>query len=493
VELVREIERRYPTDPESTRGAYHVARTREPLFIEKIPDELLAEAARDEEHLALIRSLQLRSYICVPIATREQVLAVLTLAMAESGRIYGPRDLELATTLADRAGLAMNHARLFAEATDSRAEAERANRAKDEFLAMLGHELRNPLAPMLTALHLMKLRAPGAMDRERQILERQLQHVVALVDDLLDVSRITSGKIELAREPVDLSDTLVKALEITLPLLEQRRHEVITDVPKASFVTGDPVRLAQVLSNLIANAAKYTEPGGRVQIRGWREDDRMIVEVEDDGVGISPELLPRVFERFAQGSQSIDRAQGGLGLGLTIVRSVVELHGGRASARSDGPGRGSTFRVELPALDPAGVTDTTASEPPRDTPSSRMTILVVDDNQDARELLEEALALSGYDVHTAADPASAIERAEKLKPAVALLDIGLPVMDGYELARRLRAIEGLSGLRLVAITGYGQPGDKDRAREAGFDEHLVKPVSLEAVRRVLERLAGSPS
>jgi PAS domain S-box-containing protein len=488
VELVHEIERRYPEDPSQAGGRHEVVRTGKPVFLPDISDQALVAAARDEEHLELMRRLQLRSYLAVPLVTQGAVIGVITLATADSGRHYGQADLDLAGALADRAALAVNHSRLYDESTAARLEAERANRAKDEFMAMLGHELRNPLAPILTALQIMKLRAPTALERERAILERQVKHVVSLVDDLLDVSRITSGKIELARERVVLSEMVAKALEQVGPLLEQRRHDVRIDVSEQLAVAGDPIRLAQVLSNLLSNAAKYTEPGGRIEVTGSREGDDVVLRVADNGVGVHPDLLPRVFDLFMQGAQSLDRALGGLGLGLAIVRSVVELHAGRVSAHSDGPGSGSEFRVILPALDADLVTAEPSPGVARAPVTSGVKVLIVDDNEDARELLSEALALSGYETYTAVDAASAITRAEALRPHVALLDIGLPVMDGYDLARQLRQTSGLEQLRLVAITGYGQAADRERARAAGFDAHLVKPISLEDVQRVVERL-----
>ncbi len=493
VQLVHEIERRYPQDPREGRGSHEVVRTGKPVFVPHIPDEALVAEAVDEHHLELLRRLQLRSYIAAPLVTQGAVIGVLTLAMADSGRQYSERDLDMACALADRLALALNHSRLYAEATAARLEAERANRAKDEFLAMLGHELRNPLAPILTALQVMKLRAPTAIERERAILERQVKHVVSLVDDLLDVSRITSGKIELSRERIVLRDTVSKAIEQVEPLLEQRHHEVRIDVPHGLAVAGDPVRLAQVLSNLISNAAKYTEPGGRIEVAGSRDGGDVVLRVGDTGVGLHPELLPRVFDLFVQGGQSLDRAQGGLGLGLAIVRSVVELHGGRVSAHSDGPGSGSEFRVTLPALD----ADVVAAEPAplvaRAPLTAGVKVLIVDDNEDALELLSEALALSGYETHTASDAATAITRAEALRPDVALLDIGLPVVDGYDLARQLRHTSGLENLRLVAITGYDQAADRERARSAGFDEHMVKPISVDDLQRVVERLLDAGS
>ena len=253
------------------------------------------------------------------------------------------------------------------------------------------------------------------------------------------------------------------------------------------------MRLAQVLSNLLSNAAKYTEPGGRIEISGSRDGGDVVLRVADSGVGLHPDLLPRVFDLFVQGGQSLDRAQGGLGLGLTIVRSVVELHGGRVSAHSDGPGSGSEFRVMLPALEVGSVVAAPERAVVRLPATAGVKVLIVNDNEDALALLGEALALSGYETHTASDAATAIARARDLLPHIALLDIGLPVMDGYDLARSLRQTSGLEKLRLVAITGYGQAADRERARSAGFDEHLVKPISVDDVQRVVERLLDAGS
>lgn len=495
VRLVYEIEQRYPPDPERPSGSLRVARSGEALFVAEISDEMLAAAARDAEHLRLIQQLQLRSYIAVPLHSKGAVTGVLTLAMAESGRVYSDDDRQLALSLADRAGLAIEQARLYAEATEARNQAERANRTKDEFLAMLGHELRNPLAPMLTALQLMKLRAPRAVERERAVLERQVKHVATLVDDLLDISRITRNGIQLAKEKVDLADMVARALEMAGPLIEGRRHTVVVSVERGSFVAGDSIRLAQVLTNLVTNSAKYTDPGGIIEVLGERSGDELTIRVKDNGVGIQPEILPHVFDLFVQGGQSLDRAMGGLGLGLTIVRTVVELHGGRVYAESGGPGMGSEFRVVLPALPPGVVPESQPASPITPAPDPNhpvLDVLVVDDNHDALELLAEGLQMFGYRTHMASDAAVALAVAESVKPAIALLDIGLPVMDGYELARRLRAIPELSKIKLVAITGYGQASDRERTRSAGFDRHLVKPIDLDQVQGLLTELLSSP-
>jgi PAS domain S-box-containing protein len=370
-----------------------------------------------------------------------------------------------------------------------REAAEGANRAKDEFLAMLGHELRNPLSPILTALQLMRQQGPEVAERARVVIERQVNHLTRLVDDLLDVSRIARGRVELKKEVVELADVVAKGVEISSPLLEQRAHELTVDVPARGLpVDGDPTRLGQVVSNLLTNAAKYTPPGGRVAVRARRDGDEAVLSVRDSGVGIAPDVLPRVFDLFVQSRRSIDRSEGGLGLGLTIVRSLVEGHGGAVSAHSEGPGKGSEFVVRLPLSAgphrPEGRPDEAAPAVagPR---AGGPRILVVDDNEDGATMLALALTRRGYDARVANDAATALEIAAEFRPDVAFLDIGLPVMDGYELGSHLRTIAGLEGLRLVALTGYGQESDRRRSREAGFQHHLVKPVAIDALEEVI--------
>jgi PAS domain S-box-containing protein len=367
-----------------------------------------------------------------------------------------------------------------AEAQAERRMAESANRSKDQFLAMLGHELRNPLAPISTALELMKLQGTPTFVREREIIERQVDHLTRLVDDLLDVSRIMSGKAELARRRVPIVTVVSSAIEIASPLLERRGHHLEVSVESDDLeVGGDAVRLAQVVSNLLTNAAKYTEPGGRIELTAFREGDDVVLRVRDNGIGIGPEMLGSVFDLFAQEQQSLERAKGGLGLGLTIVKSLVELHGGTVTAESPGQGQGSTFTIRLPV----GVSSTPA--PPsiaaRDRVAARarsLNVLVVDDNVDAAELLAMALGRMGHEIRVAHDGPSALQLVESFIPDVAVLDIGLPVMDGYELAERLRSIPALREARLIAVTGYGQATDREKSAAAGFDAHLVKPVRL---------------
>jgi signal transduction histidine kinase len=376
------------------------------------------------------------------------------------------------------------------ELTNARREAEAANRAKDEFLAMLGHELRNPLAPILTALQLMRLRNVHGADRERTVIERQVKHVVALVDDLLDVSRITRGKVQLKRETVDLADVVAKAIEMTSPAIEERRHVLKVDVPRGLTVQGDPGRLAQVVANLLTNAAKYTDAGGTIVVTGSGGESGTAISVKDTGRGIAPEMVPRLFTLFSQERQEIDRSEGGLGLGLAIVRNLVQAHGGTVEARSDGKGCGAEFIVRLPGSAPAAAdTERSAALPgaARVAEGPGLRVLVVDDNHDAAELLADSLRALGHTARAAFDGPTAIEAAREFQPQVALLDLGLPVMDGFEVAQRLKTLPGLGDLHLVAITGYGQDVDRQRAREAGFDEHLVKPVDLEVLHSWLRR------
>jgi signal transduction histidine kinase/DNA-binding response OmpR family regulator len=370
----------------------------------------------------------------------------------------------------------------------ARRDAEAANRAKDEFLAMLGHELRNPLAPIMTALQLMRLRANVGAERERGVIERQVQHLVGLVDDLLDVSRITRGKVDLRREVIEIADVIGRAIEIVSPLLEEHRHALTVEVPRGLFVDGDPARLTQIVSNLVTNAAKYTASGGKILVSARRDGDWIAIIVVDNGIGIEASMLSRVFEAFTQAPQSFDRARGGLGLGLAIVENLVKLHGGSVGANSAGLGHGSEFFVRLPALDiPDALA--AASEPPRDAVQpGDARVLVVDDNVDAANILADILETRGYRAHAVHDGPAALGAVDAFRPQVAILDLGLPIMDGFELARLLRARPHLAGTRFVAVTGYGQPQDREKTTAAGFAAHLVKPVDVEQLCEVIEQL-----
>jgi signal transduction histidine kinase/ActR/RegA family two-component response regulator len=382
----------------------------------------------------------------------------------------------------------------LARAEAARAEAETASRAKDEFLAMLGHELRNPLSPIVTALELLELRGQ-AESREVVIIRRQVQHMVRLVDDLLDVSRITRGKVHLEKQAVEIAVVVARAVEMASPLLEQRQHALAVDVPAAGLeVYGDADRLAQVAANLLTNAARYTPPGGSIRVRGYVEDGEIVLSVRDNGQGLSAELLPRVFNLFVQGPRSADRQEGGLGVGLTLVRSLVAMHGGRVEAQSDGPGKGSTFLVRLPPLAQVQAARASTAEPVATLPrhSARaVRILLVDDNIDAVDLLTELFARNGHEVVSAHDGPAALAALERFTPEVAVLDIGLPVMDGYELAARIRDRLGRAAPAFVAVTGYGQEADQARSRAAGFSCHYVKPINLEALLAAVHQIANA--
>ncbi|WP_116138751.1 ATP-binding protein [Trinickia diaoshuihuensis] len=382
------------------------------------------------------------------------------------------------------------------------AELREASRAKDEFLAMLGHELRNPLSPIVTALRLMRMRSEGGTLREQNIIARQVDHLVRLVDDLLDISRITRGKIDLKKQTVRVADVLTNAVEMASFLIERRGHRLTIDVDPDLVWNADATRLAQVVSNLLTNAARYTPPGGRIDVQAKRERSGMIaVSIRDNGVGLAPEVLPRVFDLFFQGKRNLDRAEGGLGIGLALVKNLVEMHGGGVSAASDGPGRGSTFVIRVPGGRRAAAGDdgpSAAGERGGPEPVSRghaagtaldpgrhrveepgiagRRVLLVDDNVDGVQALAELLRECGHRVEAVFDPASALRLVPRFEPEIAVIDIGLPGMDGYELVRRLRAEQASRSCLFVALTGYGQDADRQRSRAAGFHHHFVKPL-----------------
>jgi signal transduction histidine kinase/CheY-like chemotaxis protein len=439
--------------------------------------------------------------LALPLRVEGACEGALTVTRPASAPAFAPADAELLAELADHAALALAHARKRAELVAERQRlaqvlqsAEVASRAKDEFIAMLSHELRNPLSPIVTALHLMRLHEPGAAPRERAVIERHVAHLVRLVDDLLDVSRVMRGKIRLQRRVVLLTDVVGRAVEQASPLLEARRHALLLELDDGLRLDADEHRIAQVIANLLTNAAKYTDPGGRIVVRAGRDGNLARVDVVDTGIGISPVLLPRVFDLFVQGERTLDRTPGGLGIGLTIVRSLVDLHGGRVAAESGGPAGGSTFTVWLPLVSAPLSTarERAQRERPRPSPGAGAPVLVVDDNEDAAELLAEALRERGHEVAVAFDGPSALGLLARFSPRVALLDLGLPVMDGYELARRLRALPAGPAMGLVAVTGYGQEPDRRASAQAGFDHHLVKPVDLDAVCDVVDTLVARP-
>ena len=454
-------------------------------------DHPIVKAMRTGE--AVTHAIDGMSVLIVPLVARGRSLG----ALAIGGRMYDAEDIELAEELGRRAGSALDIAQLFESErrtnerlSEAVERAQDADRRKDEFLAILGHELRNPLAPIVTALDLMAMSNKGGFEREREVIRRQAEHLIRLVDDLLDISRVTREKLQLKREPLELWSVISHAIEVASPLFEQRHHRLVVDVARSGMrVEADAIRLSQVFANLLANAAKYTNPGGQVAIRARHVGGRYEISVEDNGNGINQNLLPHIFEPFVQSDRTIDRAAGGLGLGLALVKSLTTLHGGTVTAHSDGPGKGSRFVVTLPPLmrarsecDDERITQPIAAMEP---PSCR--VLVVDDNADAADTLADVLRGVGYDVAVAHDAPQALDLAAKFLPSIALLDIGLPVMDGYELARHLRE-QLIKPPRLVAVSGYGHDADLARSRAAGFEVHLGKPVSMDVLVNVLGSL-----
>jgi CheY-like chemotaxis protein len=362
-------------------------------------------------------------------------------------------------------------------------EAEQAIVHRDQFLAMLGHELRNPLAAILLATEAKNGADSG---RGRDVIARQARHLRRLVDDLLDVARVTTGKVVLSPAPIDINQILQRGIQGAELSAQQSSIQIVSKPSLEPLpVSADRVRLEEVLGSLLSNAIKYSPPGSQVRVRTRAEGNECLLEVEDDGIGIEPEMLPRVFDLFAQADISLDRARGGLGIGLTIVKSLVELHGGSVHAASAGLGSGSTFTVRLPRLEEEATPGVPSSRLP---PGAALhaSVLVVDDNEDLLEMTRDVLLGFGCEVATASDGPSGLERLRALAPTVAFVDIGLPGLDGYELARQLRSTPGPRPW-LVALTGYGQPEDRARALAAGFDQHLTKPVSVSALRSAIEQ------
>ena len=474
------LARRLPPDPDMPHGIWNVLRTGRAEVIGDMRDNILSKRGWDPERLDALRKLGLRSYLGVPLVTQGKALGVITFISAESGRIYGEHDLALAADLARRAATAMENASLYQAL-------QRSDRAKDVFLATLAHELRNPLAPISNMLHLLRLRREpldhSAAGQALDLIGRQVGQLSRLVNDLLDVSRINTGKIDLKREATDLVAVLHSAIETSRPHIEAAQHtlELALELPEAPL-DADPLRLAQVFSNLLNNAAKYTNKGGCIAVGLTATPTQYVVRVRDNGVGIAAPMLKDIFTVFTQVTHPVERSQGGLGIGLSLVEGLVHLHGGQVQAYSAGTGHGSEFTVYLPRTVLAAV----PAPPPQpaaasqDAPHARR-ILVVDDNVDAAQTVAELLTLLGNEVQVVHDGLSAVSAAAGMKPDTVLLDIGLPGIDGYEAARRIRAAAG-AGIRLIALTGWGQDKDRQQASAAGFDAHWVKPVSLDKLK-----------
>lgn len=478
---VDELYRLYPPTEGRPYGAADVLIRGTPIFASDF-DAVLPKIARDERHLQMLRNLGLKSFLCVPMRSRGNILGALTFATAESKREYTELHFRAAEDLAARAATAIENAQLLEALKET-------DRRKDEFLAMLAHELRNPLAPVRNAVHILRASSPGNAETQwaQDVIERQVQQMSRLVDDLLDVSRIARGKIDLKRERLAIATAVSNAVEAARPLIERGRHEFSLAVPSEPlYVEADAARLSQIFSNLLANAAKYTDPGGRIHVQIERADDRVAVHVCDNGMGIPAEMLSSVFDMFVQVERAGDRSQGGLGIGLTLVKRLAELHGGSVEAKSAGAGLGSEFIVRLPLAPerPEAVGATTG--PYLSANLQKVRILVADDNKDAADSLAVLLRGNGSEVRVAYDGLEAVGAAIAFQPDVVLLDIGLPKLYGYDAARRIREARGTEVL-LIAITGWGQEEDRRRAYEAGFDHHLTKPVRFESLLRIIAR------
>lgn len=455
----------------------------EPLIIRDVGAD-----ARTRPHAAAYASIGVRSNLAIPLVKAGRLTIVLSL-QHDQPRDWSRSDVELAVDVAERT---------WSAAENARAQEELAiqSRRKDEFLAMLAHELRNPLAAIRVAADLLA-RGPLEADRQRKtsaIVVRQVGHLSALVDDLLDVSRVTRGIVVLDDTPQDMKAVLASAVEQVRPLMESHQHHLTLDLPPApATVRGDGKRLVQVVGNLLNNAAKFTPPGGHIQVALSVDGEHVHIRVKDDGMGISNELQARVFELFSQAERSSDRSLGGLGLGLALVRSLVEQHRGTVSVASDGPGTGSCFTVCLPRMHAPAQTVGTPLPMGRASVSRPIDVLIIDDNEDAADVLKTFLEDAGHRVRVEHDPRRALTRSHAAPPEVALIDIGLPTMDGYEVVRRLRADAATTGGQYVALTGYGQASDRRQALAAGFDEHVVKPADPQALLALLDRLvAASP-
>lgn len=455
---------------------------------------IIADILEDEDLISIadvMREAGVRAVQSTPLLGRNGVPVGMLSTHWHEPTQPSERALRLLDLYARQAAEFIERSRIETRLRQVADDLRQASRAKDEFIAMLGHELRNPLAPIQIALHLMEMRGDTGSEKERAIIGRQVHHMARLVDDLLDVARIIHGHVTLQATPLELAAVVDRAVETATPLIEQRCHTLSVDVPTSGLrIMADQVRLGQVISNLLTNAARYTPPEGQIRITATaQEDDGQVrLTVSDTGCGIEPEDQARVFDMFAQGRQGIDRSQGGLGLGLTIARTMATMHGGTLSCHSNGKGRGSSFTLTMPLLT-GDATSPAANLQRSGTPQGRgRTVLVVDDNEDAARLLGELLRSWGYATLVAHDGPTALSLLSQQSIDLALLDIGLPVMDGYELAQAIHRLPGQAHTPLLALTGYGQPQDQQRSKDAGFQEHMTKPVDIPRLARTLESL-----
>jgi len=445
--------------------------------------------------------LSLRAAVVVPLMIGERVLGLLLVGAEQAASDHTARDWAALEELASRAAIAFENAHLYrslqseiVERRAAEAELQEANQRKDEFLAMLSHELRNPLAPIRNALEVIRRIAPPdpKFTWAGDVMDRQVRHLTRLVEELLDVARISQGKIQLNKEPIDLAAVIAQSVETAQPFIDARGHSLTVKLPDTPvWLQGDFARLSQVVSNLLHNAAKYSEDGGRIQLELSVEDGHALIVVRDNGIGIDAALLPRIFDLFQQGSRSLDRIQGGLGVGLTLARRLVELHGGRVEAHSEGAKKGAEFRVCIPCVSIVRSGTEELASAPAVAPVHGRRILIVDDNQDAAESIAQYLQLEGHEVKTVGDGMQALACVPVFAPQIVILDIGLPVLSGYEVAQRMRGMPATQHALLVALTGYGQKEDQLRAMEAGFDRHFVKPTDPRTLVELIAQWPGA--
>jgi signal transduction histidine kinase len=482
-ELVRRYREGFPPD-EHPVGGGSVFRTGKAALVARVGEEQLLASSQSPEHAEVLRGLGLHSLILAPMRVRDHHLGMISLVRTDDPP-FGDEDLALAEEIAGRAALAIENGLLYQAEREARVRAEEADRRKDEFLGTLAHELRNPLAALTTTLALMERVGP-ADDRNvrlRNTCSRQVTQLARLVDDVLDVSRITRGKISLRREPLDFGAALTAAAASTAAQAEARKQKVEIDGAKEPLpVLGDPTRLEQIVGNLLDNASRYTPIGGRIEVTLRRDRGQAVMVVRDHGIGIPADMLGRVFDPFVQVGDAPHGGGSGVGMGLTLVKTLTELHGGQVEVQSAGRDLGTTFTLRIPLTDaPSRPAGGGKLEPgPR-------RVVVIEDNDDARTMLQELLSVLGHQVATARDGAEGAGAVLSQSPDVALIDIGLPGMDGYAVAQAIRADERGKGVLLVALTGYGGADTEERARKAGFDLHLVKPVDAGRLEDLLAR------
>ncbi len=472
----------YTIDLTAPNGLPRVLRTGRSQVFPELPDAVLGTLVCDLQQLLAIRKLHVRSLMMIPLLARGRTLGAITLFSTCPSRRLGPADLPLAEELARRAALAIDNALLYDESQE-------AIRRRDQFLAMLAHELRNPLAPILNAASILRHQKPDdpASRRATEVIERQGRQMARLLDDLLDISRVTRGTIQLLKQSIDFCEIVREAAQACAPYLEVRKQELSTSLPPYHlWLEADPTRIEQVVVNLLNNAAKFSKPGGLIRLSVFADGSQVVLRVRDTGRGMSPDMLSRVFDLFVQGDASLDRSQSGLGIGLTLVKNLVEMHGGTVTASSAGLDQGSEFVVRLPLavlLEAQPVPEIEDGSPA----GEGLRVLIVEDIKDNREMLRDLLRLWGHQVEVAEDGNEGLESIRRLRPDIALVDIGLPGLDGFQVAQEVRTDPELGQTMLVALTGYAQPEDRRRAQAAGFDAHLVKPVNLDELGRILSR------